>query len=265
VYSRFAIARKYLQYYLTAQNGRGHGIHSPFVFELVKEVLNDRRHFYAFTQVEQLRQALLQNNDIVTVADFGAGSALSNTKERSVASIARNAAKPKKYARLLYRLVNHFGCRNIIELGTSLGISASYMAAANSFGRVITCEGSPEIARLARQHFSLLQLANITLLEGVFETTLPLALQEMPRVDLFFIDGNHQQAPTLAYFEAVLPHLHNDSMVVFDDIHWSPGMEAAWQQVRQHPAVSETVDLFFIGLAFFRKEQKEKQHFTIRF
>jgi predicted O-methyltransferase YrrM len=265
VYNRFSIARKYLHYYITAQNGRGHGLHSPFVFSFIKEVLNDRRSFYAYEQVEQLREALRQEKTLLEVVDFGAGSALNNKEQRSVAAITRHAAKSKKYARLLYRIVNHYGCRNIIELGTSMGISSAYMASANNFGRVITCEGSPAIAQQARHNFSRLMLTNITVLEGVFELTLRQALAQMPSVDLLFIDGNHRQQPTLDYFNTALSHLHNDSIVVFDDIHWSNGMEAAWEQVKAHEAVSETIDLFFIGLAFFRKEQKEKQHFTIRF
>lgn len=265
MYSPFQLAFKYLKYKLTAANGNGHGIHSPFVYDFIKEVLNKKDQPFALQQVEQLRNSLKENDSTIKVEDFGAGSFTQKTKQRKISEIARSAAKPAKYARVLYHLVNHYSCRNIIELGTSLGISTSYMALGNSAARVITCEGSPAIAGLSREHFKQLQLNNITVLTGEFSQTLPQALKEMPSVDLFFIDGNHRLEPTVQYFNQVLPHIHNDSIVVFDDIHWSKEMETAWEQIKQHDAISETIDIFFLGIVFFRKEQKVKQHFTIRY
>jgi predicted O-methyltransferase YrrM len=265
VYSRFQLALKYFKYFTTAANGRGHGIHSPFVYDFILNVLNRTKKPFAWKQAEQLRNSLLNNHQTVEVEDFGAGSFSQKTKTRKISDIARSAAKPRKYAQLLYRLVEHYSCRNIIELGTSLGISTTYMAFANSGARVITCEGSAAIANISRENFKLLQLHNITVLTGEFEQSLPTALAEMPLVDLFFIDGNHRLEPTLHYFNKILPHLHENSIVVFDDIHWSNEMETAWAQIKTHEAVSETIDVFFLGIAFFRKAQKAKQHFSIRY
>jgi predicted O-methyltransferase YrrM len=265
VYNKWQIAKKYLHYRITASNGKGHGTHSPFVFSLITKVLNDKRHFYAYDQVEQLRQLLLRDEKVLEVEDFGAGSSIMQKKERRISQIARHSAKAPRYARLLYRLVNHFSCSHIIELGTSLGISSAYMALANNFSHVITCEGSHAIAQKARENFNLLQIPNITLLEGTFEKTFPEALAQMPQVDLLFVDGNHRREPTLAYFQQALEHIHENSIMVFDDIHWSRDMEAAWEEIKQHPAVSETADLFFLGLVFFRSGQKAPQHFTIRY
>lgn len=265
MYSPVQLALKYLKYRLTASNGRGHGIHSPFVYNFIRQVLNNKEKPFAFTQAEQLRSRLLQNNTAIAVEDFGAGSFSKKSKFRKIAEIARSSAKPAKYARVLYRIVQHYSCRNIIELGTSLGISTTYMALANSGSRIITCEGSPEIASISREHFKALHLEQITVLTGEFEQSLPAALTEIPLVDLIFIDGNHRLEPTLQYFNRVLPQLHNDSIVVFDDIHWSREMETAWEQVKQHGSVSETIDLFFLGIVFFRSEQKVKQHFTVRY
>jgi predicted O-methyltransferase YrrM len=265
LYNSFQIACKYLHYLLTASNGRGHGTHSPFVYELIRKVLNDKRHFYAYTQVEQLRAALLQDKTMLDIEDFGAGSAYKPALQRSVAQIARTAAKSPKYARLLYRLVNHFSCTNIIELGTSLGISTAYMAMANSFAQVISCEGSPAIAETARENMQRLALTNVQVITGPFETSYPQALAQMPVIDLLFIDGNHRRNPTVDYFEKALPKLGDHSIVVFDDIHWSAEMEQAWQDIKSHERVSESIDLFFIGIIFLRKEQKVPQHFTIRY
>ena len=81
--------------------------------------------------------------------------------------------------------------------------------------------------------------------------------------DLVYFDGNHQKQATLDYFEKLLPKVHNDTVFIFDDIHWSREMEEAWEEIKQHPAVKVTVDTFFWGFVFFRKEQ-EKEHFVIR-
>jgi predicted O-methyltransferase YrrM len=249
----------------TAANGRGHGIHSPFVYDFTRNILSRSQQPFAWKQAEQLRNNLLNNHQFIEVEDFGAGSFSQKSNTRKIADIARSAAKPAKYAQLLYCLAAHYSCRNIIELGTSLGISTTYLAFANSGGRVITCEGSAAIANISRENFKLLHLDNITVLTGEFEQSLPKALTEMPLVDLFFIDGNHRLEPTIHYFNKVLPHLHENSILVFDDIHWSKEMETAWQQVKNHEAVSETIDVFFLGIVFFRKAQKVKQHFSIRY
>jgi predicted O-methyltransferase YrrM len=265
LFSKFQIAKKYLSYYLTSSNGKGHGIHPPFIYDFVTNILNDKKEYPAYNIVEQLRQQLLEKNELIEVEDFGAGSATKASNQRTISSIAKNAAKPNKLAQLLHRIVKYYDYRNIVELGTSLGISSSYMALANEFGRVITCEGSRNIAAIAKDNFKRLFIQNITLLEGEFSTSYNRALEEMPSIDLIFIDGNHRYQPTVDYFNKALPHLHHDSIVIFDDIHWSADMEKAWSEIKRHHSISETIDLFFIGIAFFRKDQKAKQDFTIRF
>jgi predicted O-methyltransferase YrrM len=265
MFSRWQLAKKYFQYYTQASNGKGHGVHSPFVFDFITKVMNDKRHFDAYEQVEALRQQLLGNNTVLEVEDFGAGSAINSTNNRSIADIARHAAKSKKYAQLLFRIVHHFQPAHILELGTSLGISTAYMAMANAGTAVVTGEGSKAIAAQALHNFGELGLQQVELVTGNFDDTLPQMLAKLPAVDLAFIDGNHRLEPTVRYFEQLLPALNNTSIVILDDIHWSEGMEQAWQQVKEHPAVTLSIDLFFIGLVFFRKDFKVKQHFTIRY
>lgn len=265
MYSRWQLARKYIRYYLTASNGKGHGVHSPFVYEFITHVLNDDKQYDAYQQVEHLRKQLLAENAVIDVEDLGAGSVVSKTKQRSIAAIAKHAAKPKKWAQLLYRIVNYYQPETILELGTSLGISTAYMAMANPYAYVITGEGSHAIAAEAIRNFNELHLPYIELVEGNFDETLPAMLGNMPSIDMAFIDGNHRLEPTLRYFEEILSQTHNFSVIVLDDIHWSSEMEQAWQQIKEHPRVRLTIDLFFVGLVFFREEIKVKQHFTIRF
>lgn len=266
VYNSFQLGYKYLQYYLSAANGRGHGVHSPFVFDFITKVLRDHTPRPAYAAIEQIRSELLQHSAMIEVADFGAGSGkLGSGPRRKINAIARTSLKPPKYAQLLYRIAAHYQPQTILELGTSFGISTAYMASAQPAARVITCEGAPAVAAMARQHFKQLQLNNIALLEGDFADSLPAALAAMPKIDLAFIDGNHRQAPTLAYFEQLLPHARDTSVFIFDDIHWSAEMEAAWTVIREHPAVTLSIDLFFIGMVIFSPDINHKQQFRIRF
>jgi predicted O-methyltransferase YrrM len=265
MYPPFRIAQKYLHYYFTAANRKGHGIHSPFVYDFIQNVLNDPKQYPAYKQVENLRTLLLQDKTILAVEDMGAGSAINSKKQRSVASIAKNAGKPKKYAQLLFRIVRHYSPMNIVELGTSLGISTSYLSLANLHARIITCEGSQSVAQYAKRNFEALHLKNIALVEGNFDDTLKDVLQALPTVDLVFIDGNHREEPTLRYFNQVIDKTQSTSVVILDDIHWSREMESAWQQVKEHPSVRLSIDLFFFGLVFFNEDIKVKQDFTIRF
>jgi len=265
MYTSFQIGLKYLGYYLTASNGRGHGMHSPFVYEFITRVLNNRNRYPAYTAVEKLRRQLLQDSRMLAVEDFGAGSAFNKKNKRSVKSIASKAAKSKKYGQLLFRMVQHYKPRTIIELGTSLGITTCYLSLASPQARVITMEGAQEIARTAKNNFSTVASGNIELVTGNFDDTLPQVMSELTAVDFAFIDGNHRQAPAERYFSQLLTKAGNNSIFIFDDIYWSSEMEAAWRTIKDHPDVRCTMDLFFIGIVLFRTEFKEKQHFRIRF
>ena len=265
MYSLPRVATKFIKYYLAAYNGKGHGVHSPFVFDFIKNVLNDCRHFYAYDAIERIREKLLSNDKVLQIEDFGAGSTVIKSNHRKINSIAKSSLKPKKFGQLMMRMVNYYGIKTSIELGTSLGVTTSYLASGNLKGQVITLEGSGEIANIAKQNFERLKLQNIEIVEGNFDDTLQKTLEKIPTIDLAFVDGNHRKAPTLDYFNQLLRKKTEQSIFIFDDIHWSKGMEEAWQQIQQHPDVTLTIDLFFIGLVFFRKEQKVAQHFSIRF
>jgi predicted O-methyltransferase YrrM len=265
VYNKLQLASKYAKYYFTAANSKGHGTHSPFIFEFITKTLNDKNHYHAYSRVEGLRKKLLQDQTLLTVEDFGAGSGMDKTNQRTIASIAKNAAKPKKYARLLYRIANYYQPATMLELGTSLGISTSYLSLACPQSRIYTLEGSAAVAEIARRNFKQLELDNILLTEGNFDKTLSAVLKGIATAGLVFIDGNHRQEPTERYFKQLLPLVNSDTIFIFDDIHWSREMEAAWNTIREHPSVRCSVDLFFIGIVFFRAEFREKQHFTIRF
>jgi predicted O-methyltransferase YrrM len=209
----------------------------------------------------------LRSSQSITVTDLGAGSQVSGASgtQRRVRDIARYAAKPPRLAQLLFRLVNHFQPSTILELGTSLGLTTAYLAAADSRNQVITFEGCPNTAAIARETFTKLQLRNVQLVEGNLDTTLPATLDTLTKpVDFVFFDGNHRYEPTLRYFEQCLSKAHENSVFVLDDIHWSAEMEQAWEAIKANPAVTITVDLFYVGLVFFRKKQP-RQDFWLRY
>jgi len=265
LYSRFQIAKKYLNYYLTASNGKGHGIHSPFVFDFIKNVLNDKTIYPAYQPIEQRRKALLNNSNVIEVEDFGAGSSVIKANKRVVSAIAASSLKPKKYAQLLYRMVQYYQPATILELGTSFGITTAYLASGNAASSVFTCEGSGAISSIAKQNFEGLHLDNVQLTQGDFAKTLSPLLLNLKEINFAFIDGNHRKAPTADYFKQLLNHITPATILVFDDIHWSAEMEEAWATIKEHPSVTLTIDLFFISIVFFNPDINHKQHFTIRF
>lgn len=265
MYHSTQLARKYLQYYISALNGKGHGMHSPFVFDFILRVMNNGNNYRSPAAIEELRASLLKDERMLRIEDHGAGSRVNASRQRSVSGLAKSAVKPKKYGQLLYRLARHYNPQTILELGTSLGITTAYLASANPYAQVVTIEGSGEIAAVALQNFDKIGLNNILLHAGTFDNVLPQVLEELKQVDLAYIDGNHRYEPTINYFHQLLPICSNNSILVFDDIHWSREMEQAWRDIRQHPSVRCSLDLFFLGFVFFRREFHEKQHFAIRF
>jgi predicted O-methyltransferase YrrM len=264
MYSRWQLAAKYLKYYLGSSNGKGHGIHSPFVFHFITKVLNDQQHYREYELAENLRQQLQHNKTELTIEDPGAGSSVNKTNTRTVAAIARHAAKPRKTGQLLFRMIKEYQPQTILELGTSLGITTSYLSLARPDSLLITMEGANEVASIARRNFESLGLQNISITEGNFDNTLSTVIAPLSSVDFAFIDGNHRREPTERYFQQLLSKTNNDSILVFDDIHWSREMEYAWETIKKHPSVRCTIDLFFTGIVFFREGFHEKQHFSIR-
>lgn len=265
MYNSFQLAKKYFNYYLHASNSKGHGMHSPFVFDFILNVLNNKSSYKAPEEIEQLRKRLLSDKRIIEVEDFGAGSRVNSSKQRSVGQIAKSALKSKRLAQLLFRLVKHYQPQTIIELGTSLGITTAYFSKANPTASIKTIEGSKQVAAIADENFQKLNCANIQLLTGNFDDVLPSTISQLSSIDLAYIDGNHRYEPTINYFHQFLPKSNSQTILVFDDVHWSNEMEKAWEEIKSHPSVQYTIDIFFLGFVFFREEFKVKQNFVIRF
>lgn len=254
-------AISYVKYLLRARNR--HGVHSPFVYELSDNVFQRNVRYYDFHTIEYVRESMLRSSKKLQVVDLGAGSKSGANQTRSLAGITRTAAIPAEYGQLLYRLVNHVAPTTIVELGTSVGIGTLYLASPIKSARVITLEGAPEVAAIARKNLDACNLDQVEIVEGNFDDTLPRVLQNIDSVDFAYIDGNHRLEPTLRYFEQLKAKSHANTVLVFDDIHWSSEMEQAWQTIQADAAVTVSIDVWRLGLVFFKPGQ-QKEHFTLK-
>jgi predicted O-methyltransferase YrrM len=250
-----------LRYYFRARTR--YDIHSPFVFQLIEEVLEDDRNYYAFSEIEYLRWRLKKNTTKITITDYGAGSRVNSSSQRKISSIAKHSAISPATGRLLFRLLNFLQPDSTLELGTSLGISTSYLKSARRQSHMITIEGCPAVAREAAQNLNTFKFKQLTLLTGSFQEMLPVALLDIGRLDCLYLDGDHRKDASLKYFEACLEKAHENSFFIIADIHWSGEMEAAWEQMKAHPEVTLTIDLYHVGLIFFRKQSKGESHYTL--
>lgn len=253
----------YLKYYLNAKSA--HGVHSPFVYKFVTELLESRNEdYYQFKELDKVRADLLNNHSEIEIKDFGAGSKVFKGNTRKISDIAKHGISQKKFSELYFKLVNFTYAQFIVELGTSLGLNTLYLAKANSKAVVYSIEGCPEIARFAEELFKK-NNAKVSLINDTFENAFPRLLKEIPKLDLLYVDGNHNYRSTTAYFKMALEKKHNDSVFIFDDINWNDEMRKAWKEIKMHPEVTLSLDLYYAGIVFFRKEQKEKEHFVLKY
>lgn len=248
----------YIRFLLKSTNE--HGVHSPFIFSLVTKCFYDRTEYPEYEALSKFRAKLLQNDREIHVTDFGAGSKVFRSNRRKIVDIAKNAGISERRARLLLRIVRYFQPGEILEIGTSVGLATSALSLGNPDGKVVSLEGCPETASVAKSQFQAFGMDNVDVITGVFSAE---KLTDSGKPGLVFFDGNHTKKATLAYFEALLPNAFNDDIWIFDDIHWSEDMEKAWEIIRRHPKVTATIDTWQWGIVFFRKEQS-KEHFVVR-
>ncbi|MFY8181623.1 MAG: O-methyltransferase [Flavobacterium sp.] len=258
---RLRTATSFLNFLWNSKNQ--HGVHSPFVFDLVTKCFYDKKNYPEYSILKNYRNSLLQNKNTMEVTDFGAGSRVFKSNTRAINQIAKNAGISPKRAKLLFRIVNYFQPNTILEIGTSLGLATSALSLGSKNAKVITLEGCPNTMTIAKNQCELQNLNNIEFINTKFEDYLSNCQLNTEHCQLIYFDGNHSKKATLDYFELLVPTITNDSVWIFDDIHWSKDMEEAWEIIKNHPKVKVTIDTFQWGIVFFRSEQ-EKEHFVIR-
>lgn len=249
--------KSYLKFLSKASNQ--HGVHSPFVYQFVTKCLYDRKHHSSYQLLKAYKSGLLTSEEIIEVTDFGAGSRIFKSNRRAVKDIAKYAGATLKRMRLLCRVVSYFNAENSLELGTSVGLATAGLVLGGS--KVTSLEGCPQTAGVAQKHLEKLNSSNFEIVLGDFKKTLE--EQICKKFDLIYFDGNHSKEATLNYFEQLLPTVVNDTVWIFDDIYWSAEMTEAWEQIKNSNQVRVTVDCYWLGFVFFRKEQV-KEHFKIR-
>ena len=256
------IIKSYLKFLFHSKNE--HGVHSPFVFDLVTKCFYDATKYQEYEVLKSYRKSLLENKNTIEVTDFGAGSRVFKSNTREIAKIAQTAGITPKNAELLFRIVHYFQPKSILEIGTSLGLATSALSLGNSNAKIITLEGCPNTMATAKKMFQVSSFKFPNNAVDFVNTEFNLFFENLkPQIfDLVYFDGNHSKKATLEYFEALLPTISNDSVWIFDDIHWSADMEEAWEIIKKHSKVSVTIDTFQWGIVFFRIEQ-EKEHFII--
>lgn len=250
----------YLQFLKKSSNQ--HGVHSPFVFDLITNCFYKKTAAAKVKLITEYQNDLLHNTTKIEVTDFGKGSKIFKSNSREISKIAKIAGISKKRSKLLIRLISYLKPTSILEIGTSLGIGTASIYIGNPKSKLTTLEGCPQTIQIAKNQFKKFGFDGVNFSVGDFKTTLPIALSNK-KYDLIYFDGNHQKQPTLDYFEQCLNAIHNDTVFIFDDIHWSKEMTEAWEQIKKHSKVTVTIDTYFWGFVFFRKEQP-KEHFTIR-
>ena len=259
--NKFFLVVQYFNYLFKARDE--HSLHSPFAFDFYTKIIKDKTDYPDYLTIEMLRKKLKNTIQSIEVTDFGAGSGIDNSKAKSISSICKNSEKKPALAQLIYRIIRNQKPETILDLGTSLGITTLYEAKANPSGKVYTFEGCLNTANVAKENFRDLSVQNIEMVVGNIDFTLSEILGKLSSVDFVFFDANHRYKPTINYFLQCLQKANEDSIFIFDDIYWSEEMKQAWEEIKKHPSVGMSMDLFFLGIIFFRKKQPV-QHFILR-
>ena len=241
-------------------------IHSPFVYNFLTEVIKDYQSYEDYHEIEELVSRMRKEDQLIETTDFGTSSRglVYQTNYERVKHITRTSSVNRPTGRLLYRIARYAKPACILELGTSLGISTMYLAKGAPGAEIHTLEGCAAKSTRAERSFNKLGIQNISSHIGRFDILLDDVLDRLDAIDIMFLDGNHREDPTINYFEKCSEKADNDSIFIIDDIRWSSGMKQAWEQIKNHPRVSVTLDLFSLGVVFFRKEST-KQDFVLKF
>lgn len=259
------ISVKYIRHLLKARHRNGYGLHSPFVYELARNVIFNKNRWTVPGNVREYHRAMRRSDQKLVIYDHGAGSRVTGREERKVASIARHSSVTPRQGALLYRLSKWYRPAAVVEAGTGIGISTSYLAAGAENAVISTIEGSPAKHNFAREHTDAGSSGGLEFLLGTFDTHIDRLASAAPDRTLFFIDGDHRYHSTMERVRSVMAQKElTETMMILDDIYWSDDMERAWKDACAEPGVDVSIDLFHMGI-LFRRPGISRQHFRISF
>jgi len=249
---------RFLKHVFTARNTKGFGIHSPYIFYVVRSILYEKHPYYVFLQIENQRNKLKKDHSTLSFEDFGTG----NSHSKSISDIARSSLKRPKIAQLIFRLIKYSSPDFILELGTSLGVTTSYMASAAPQAQLISIEGSTAVANIAKKNLAEMNIHNVNVLNEKIDSILGEVVANVNTIDFAFFDANHKSEAITTYFEQCVEKTSEKSIFIIDDIHWSRDMEKGWEYIKNHKKVTSTIDIFECGIVFFNPDLS-KQHYKI--
>jgi len=258
----FNIIPRYLKYWLNAIEE--HSLHSPFIYELFTQIIKPEYPDPHFERIEKIRSRLLQDTSILDLNDLGAGSKMKSGNRKTIAEIASTASSPPKLSKLIYRLIRQNECKEVVELGTCLGINTLYMQAGYEKINLTTFEGDETLAEFAENLFESEGIENIRIIKGDLKKTLSDFLAFSKKIDFAYLDANHTYEATIKYFNLLAKKSHDDSLFVVGDIHWSSEMEKAWKEIKESPYVTISIDIFHAGIVYFKPDIL-KQHYVLEF
>ena len=238
--------------------------HSPYLFQLLSHACDENATSPEFERIEKQRKLLLQSKEPIVKTDKGAGSQSNPGSNTSIAKIARSALSKPYQCRFMSRIVQESGARHILELGTSLGISTCYLAAGAPEGKITTIEADPAIVQQAKNNFEKLGFHHIEIHQSTFEEFFNAGKEVTPSYDFIFMDGNHQRAALLQYYNALRPSCHPKTIIIVDDIYWSREMHLGWKHLISLPEITQSVDCFHFGMLFFNPDFLEKKNHMVR-
>ena len=203
LYSTPTLLLKYLHYYWVAANAKGHGIHSPFVFKFIQEILNSK------SSLEQIEKNAPAVNKILQEIEAASSSKL-HPKIKLVIARLLQSNHPVSFS--VTGDMKPFDADSAVNTNAKIGLTES-----------------------------------------------------VESIDFAFIGKGQDEATMLQRSSNLIDKMHSNSLVILHGIHTDSKMEAAWGQLKKHANIRLTIDLFSIGILFCRKEQKEQEHFIIRY
>ena len=181
-------------------------------------------------------------------------------KTRSISEIVKRESIRPKHGALLFRLTNYFKSKNILQIGTTMGLSTLYLTSYATGLKCIALENVPEFATIARQAFAKEGRNPVDLRIGNYKDLLPQALNDINSLDFVFFNTLYEQHNNLWLFNECMKYAHNDTVFVFEGIKASRKMRELWEEICACPEVTVTLDLYSLGIVLFNKKLHKRDY-----
>ncbi len=238
---------KYLSYLFHAKHRKGFGIHSPFVFYLVTMVIEEKLPYYRFVQIENLRTLLTKTKKKIKENRNGV------EKERRISEFVYESSFSPSYDQLLFRLVNFFKPKNVVEIGDSVGITTLYLATSDTRRPTYTIGESKDLADFAHTTFGKVGLQNIIQLAGSVEEKLPVVLSKEKNVDFVYF-GRQASVEAMQKSLSLLSSCFTGKTVLLMSDIWKDDRKKLWESVKKQGGGRVSIDMFHYGILIYNED-----------